>query len=141
MLPIIKAGAITLVAFIIVDFIWLGLAAAKLYQNQLGHLLNMQDGSLKANIPAAVATWILLVVGIMVFVVPRATESAPVLTALGLGALFGFLVYGVYDLTSYAVMKDWPFKIVIIDMLWGAFLCGISSALCAWLAGMFGYRF
>ena len=44
------------------------------------------------------------------------------LYVLGMGALFGFVAYATYDLTNLATMKDFPLKIVLIDLLWGTLL-------------------
>jgi uncharacterized membrane protein len=41
--------------------------------------------------------------------------------------LFGFSVYGVYDMTTLAVFKKWDIKLAIIDMVWGGFLFAFSK--------------
>jgi len=44
-------------------------------------------------------------------------------------AILGFLVYGVYEGTSYAVIKNWTFNTFIIDILWGTTLFFVSTKL------------
>ena len=44
-------------------------------------------------------------------------------------AILGFLVYGVYDGTSYAIIKNWTFNTFIIDILWGTTLFFVSTKL------------
>jgi len=40
--------------------------------------------------------------------------------------LFGFSLYGVYDLTCGAVFNNWNFRLALIDMIWGGFVYMIS---------------
>lgn len=39
--------------------------------------------------------------------------------------LFGFLLYGVYDTTNLATLKNWDPKIATVDMIWGGLLMSI----------------
>lgn len=43
--------------------------------------------------------------------------------------LLGFCIYGVYETTNYATLKDWPLRTVLIDTLWG----GTLFALITWI--------
>jgi uncharacterized membrane protein len=51
------------------------------------------------------------------------------MTTLLLSAVLGLIVYGVYDLTNYSVFSKWSFKVAIIDIVWGTFLCGAVGTL------------
>jgi len=81
------------------------------------------------NVPAALATWALIVAGIQFFVLPRAGHTPQVYALFLWGALYGLVLYGVYDLTNYAVVKGWPLTITVVDMLWGAFACAMATLL------------
>jgi len=48
-------------------------------------------------------------------------------TALLYGALMGFLMYAMYDLTNLTFLKDYPVNFVVIDIIWGTFLCAIIA--------------
>ena len=50
-----------------------------------------------------------------------------------MGALFGLVAYGTYDLTNLATIKGWSLKVTIIDLLWGGILTGTVSALTIWI--------
>ena len=132
-LKLIKLWGIGFVAFTVLDLIWIGVVASKLYHGQIGHLLNLVDGEMKVNIPAALATWVLIVGGIVLFVVPKVPADASLIAPLLWGALYGFILYGVYDLTNYAVLKGWPLAITLIDIGWGTFACGVTAGLIALL--------
>ena len=43
--------------------------------------------------------------------------------------LFGFLLYGVYDTTNLATLKNWDIKLASMDMIWGGVLMSILFAI------------
>jgi uncharacterized membrane protein len=47
--------------------------------------------------------------------------------ALLYGALFGFFTYMTFDLTNLAVLKDYPWTIAVIDIIWGVTLSASVS--------------
>lgn len=111
-------------AMVVVDAVWLGVIAQPFFTKYLSHLMTRHSGT----IPAALLTWLLLTIGLYVFVLPLATNGSRV-TAFGYGALFGMCVYGVYELTNYAIITKWALPVVIVDTLWGGFLCGTMTLL------------
>ncbi len=122
-----------LAGLVLLDLLWIGLVASSMYRNQIGFLLHITDGRMVVNFPAAIATWAALVTGIHLFVLPKASASGSILLLMLWGALFGFIVYAVYDLTNYAVIKNWPLTVTLVDICWGAFVCSMT-ALCMGLA-------
>lgn len=110
------------VIIVLLDLLWLGLIMKGFYEQIPGR------GDIRF-IPA-VLVWLLISAGIVLFVLPHATGW---LAALGWGALFGFILYAVYDLTNYAILAGWPVPVVIVDILWGCVLCGATSALLSFL--------
>ncbi len=110
------------VVFIVIDSVWLGIIANKLYKSQIGHLL-----ADKPNLIAAGVFYALFIVGIVVFVLNPAISSSSWKLALGLGALFGLITYATYDLTNLSTLKDFPLKITIIDLIWGTVLTASVS--------------
>lgn len=106
----------------ILDYIWLGFIAKKLYYAEMGKLLLN-----KPNMGAALAFYLIYVVGVLVFVVNPALAKESWQYALGIGALFGLVAYATYDLTNLATMKDFPLKIVIIDLAWGMLITAAVS--------------
>lgn len=111
----------TLVAFLAIDAVWLGLVAPKFYTGQIGHLMAPSPNFLAAGIFYA-----LYVVGILVFAVLPAQEVGP-MKALLLGALFGFFAYATYDLTNLSTLKNWPILVTVVDLAWGTFLTGTAA--------------
>jgi uncharacterized membrane protein len=105
------------------DYIWLGYVAKGLYSREMGQILRR-----KPYLPAALSFYAIYVVGVIVFVINPALAQDSVSYAAGYGALFGLIAYGTYDLTGLAVIKGFTTRIAIIDMLWGAALTAVMSA-------------
>lgn len=121
----LTAVAASVAGFLIVDGIWLGFVMREFYRTQLSSIGRMVDGRFAPVWPAALIVYVLLGVGIGVFVVPRASSAG---TAALSGALFGLVVYGVYDLTNYATLAGWPALVTIADILWGTSACALVAA-------------
>jgi uncharacterized membrane protein len=41
--------------------------------------------------------------------------------------ILGFVIYGVYETTTYALLKKWKLQTVMIDTLWGGILFGLTT--------------
>lgn len=113
----------TLAIFLVVDLIWLGVVAKDYYRSSIGHL--MGDGF---NIPAAVAFYLIYIMGVMMFAVLPAAQSGEWTRAAVLGAAFGFFAYATYDLTNLATLKNWPLGLALADMAWGSFVTSVAAA-------------
>ncbi len=48
--------------------------------------------------------------------------------AAGRGARLGLVVYAAYELTNWAMIRDWPLALVPVDIGWGVALTAIASA-------------
>jgi len=114
----------TLLAFLVLDGLWLGVLMARTYRSLLGSL--MLDRPLLA--PAAVF-YLLYVLGCVVFVVLPATSWQ---RAAGMGALLGLVAYGTYDLTNWATLKGWSAQLALMDMAWGALLTCVACTVGYW---------
>jgi len=119
---IIASYFLTLLVFLSLDLLWLGVIAKKFYRDSLSGFL-----SDKPKWAAAVTFYFLFIIGVFIFAIVPAIEQYDFAGAVRLGALFGFFTYATYDLTNLALLKNWPIKIVIIDILWGMFLTGTVS--------------
>ena len=107
----------TLIAFLAIDMVWLGLVARTFYRNYLGFLMTPT-----INWIAAVLFYLLFILGILVFVVVPGLQENSLKSTLLRAALFGLVTYATYDLTNLATVKNWPVLITVIDMAWGTVL-------------------
>ena len=115
------------------DYVWLGTFASDLYKKELGSFLRMSGSALQPIIWAALLVYIAIPVGIMFFVLPRISPTNLVSSALLWGALYGVVVYTVYDMTNYSLVRDWPLRVAVIDICWGGLLNAIATVAAAWL--------
>ena len=120
---------VTLLIFLLLDSVWLGVIADGFYQENIGHMLG------PVNWAAAIAFYLLYIAGILYFaVIPSASEAGiamPVLAAKK-GAVLGLVSYGTYDLTNLATLDGWPLAMVAIDLCWGTVLTATVSGLSSW---------
>jgi uncharacterized membrane protein len=106
----------------VLDFLWLGFVAKNLYANELSKLILE-----KPNMTAAIAFYIIYVIGVVVLVISPALANGSFWSAISYGALFGLVAYATYDLTNLATMNGFSLKVALIDMCWGAFLTAVTS--------------
>jgi uncharacterized membrane protein len=116
------AYAGTALVFFAIDMVWLTAIARSFYRDALGGLLLDPPNMIAAGLFYAV-----FIVGIVIFAVAPALAAGSWGRALLLGALFGFFTYATYDMTNLATLKGWPLKVVVVDILWGSALTGVSA--------------
>ena len=121
-IKLLASYVLTFAVFFILDMAWLGFIAKDLYRKHLGLFLSDQ-----INWTAAIIFYLLFIVGIFIFAILPSVEKNSLVSAITLGALFGFFTYATYDLTNLATLKGWPLNIVFIDIVWGMVLTGMVS--------------
>ena len=100
----------------------------------------VQGTAMKVNIPSAAICYVLIVLGLYYFVlrhiiVPNATSAAASIQTMRIGdgvraAFFlGILVYGVYETTTLAILRNWSPMTAVIDTTWGGTLFALSAYL------------
>jgi uncharacterized membrane protein len=123
--PLLARSLVGIPAFILLDALWLGLLMTSYYRDRLMPLARLDNGTFAPHWPSAVTVWVLLGAGIACFVSPRATSLA---SAAWSGAVFGFVVYGVYDFTNYSTLRQWPLSLALVDLAWGTVACAACAA-------------
>ena len=119
-MPIIKASISSL---LITTIVFLGLDSIYLFTmrdffNKVVH--RVQGSPLQINLVGAILCYATLVAGLFYFIL---RTNASLMDAF----LLGLFVYGVYETTTYALLKNWSFKAVILDTTWGGILFALSS--------------
>lgn len=107
---------VSAIIFIVIDFVYLNVMKGY-FDNQI----KMVQGSpIKMNYLGAALCYILLIIGINYFIIkPRRSVSD--------AFLLGIIIYGVYETTNYALLKNWSILTVIIDTLWGGLLFAATT--------------
>ena len=117
----IKTFFIALLFFFIIDVFWIYFVATPMYKQEVGSLMELK-------VPPALIFYIVFLLGLIFFVI-NPNQSNTLLNVFLIGAFFGLVTYGTYDLTVYASMNIFSLKLVIADILWGMFLSGAVAAL------------
>jgi len=123
----LKLLAIVLPICLLIDLFWLGIVMKDFYSQELGELARRRGAFLAPRWGAALLVYLLIPGGIVMFVRPLLGEHGTAWQAFGWGALFGLVLYGVYDLTNLAVLEKWTVRMTLVDMTWGCVLCGTIS--------------
>ena len=123
-----KNYVITLLVFLILDAIWLGVIARRLYQSQIGFLMAKKPKWVVAGV-----FYLLFVAGLVVFCVSPSVGEGSLVRAAGRAALFGLVTYATYDLTNLATLEGWPLTVTAIDLVWGTFLSTATTLISVWL--------
>ena len=119
----LAAYAGTAAVMVALDMLWLGVIAKPLYQQGIGHLMADQP-----RIAVAVLFYLLYAAGVVIFAVSPQTGGTAWPVTLVMAALFGFFAYATYDLTNLATLRDWPLRLVLIDMAWGTLVSTAAAA-------------
>lgn len=131
-MPSLIAYGSALVVFVLVDMIWLGTMAGRLYKPTLGDIMLPQF-----NLGAAVVFYLLYPSGLVIFAINPALKLGSLSTALIYGALFGFFTYATYDLTNQATLRNWSTLLTVVDIAWGTVLGAITAASAFWITSRF----
>jgi uncharacterized membrane protein len=119
-MTLITLYAVTLVVFLAIDALMLAFVMKPLFARHIGHLM-----AEPIRMTPAVAFYAAYVAGVIYLVSwPALTQGAPLLLP---AAVIGFLAYGTYEFTSYAVMRDWHWSMVLTDTAWGTVLTAASA--------------
>jgi len=112
----------SLLAFIVIDFVWLGLIMAGFYREQLGFIL-----AENFNLFVAGIFYFIYTAGVFIFAVLPSVREGKWQRAALLGSLLGFVAYATYDLSNLATLKGWPVIVVLVDIVWGSLLTSITA--------------
>ncbi len=104
------------------DIVWLGVVARGFYRSQLGHLMRPD-----VRWVPAVLFYLIYVAALVVIVAIPAVEKQSFQRAVLLGGFFGLAAYAAYDLTSLALIRDYPTVVAVVDLAWGTVLSAVVS--------------
>ena len=117
----IKTFIIALIFFCIIDVFWIYFVATPMYKQEVAALMQLK-------ITPAILFYIIFLVGLIFFVI-NPNHGNTLVNVFMIGALYGLVTYGTYDLTVYATMNIFSLKLVVADILWGMILSGSVATL------------
>lgn len=113
----------TSVIFLVADAVMLRAVLQPMFARHLGEAL--YPGGFR--LLPAVLFYFTYMFGVLYFAGwPALRDGVPAQAALN-GAILGFVAYGTYELTSWAVMRDWHPQMVAIDLAWGTVVTGAAA--------------
>lgn len=112
MINILKLSVIVL----LIDIIFLYIIK-DLFNKQI---ISIQNSKLELNFIGAALSYIFIILSLYWFIIK---DNKKLIDAF----ILGLCIYGVYEYTNYALLKNWNFQTTIIDTLWGGFLFTLST--------------
>ena len=107
---------ISAILLISIDFIYLNITKGYFSRQ----IKSVQGSPMVINYLGAAISYILLITAINYFIIkPRKSVSD--------AFLLGIVIYGVYETTNYALLKNWSLLTVLIDTLWGGILFATTT--------------
>ena len=119
----VKALVLSVIFFLVLDALFIG-AFMKDWQSLL---LRVQGEKMEVRMLSALAVYVIMILAWVYFVYRPFLVHKSVGEAVKTGAILGFCIYGVFELTNFAIIKKWDLKFVVMDTLWGASLYALVS--------------
>lgn len=115
----LKKILVAIFVLLILDILWINFYMGGQYKKMVPKI---QGSELEMKFVFAMFAYVLMVVGLVFFVLPNISDETPMKDSLLYGGLFGIILYGVYDFTAGAVLKDWDTPLAMKDIAWGGFV-------------------
>tara|TARA_Y100000591_G_C21829413_1_gene698680 strand:+ start:1733 stop:2116 length:384 start_codon:yes stop_codon:yes gene_type:complete len=112
----IKNILISSVVLLTLDSVYLNMVSG--YFNKI--IKNIQGTKIQLNYYGAIYCYIFLILGLNYFVLEN--NESPIKAGI-----LGLVIYGVYEGTNYAILKNWTPTAVILDTLWGGVLFYLTA--------------
>lgn len=124
-----KNFSVALISFLILDFVWLGFIVKDFNLRQLANIGRIENGQFDLAYFPAFLIYVLMALAVVIFVLPKVAGEASVVWPFLWGALLGLIVYGVYDLTNLAILKNYPLHFALLDIAWGTVVFGVVTVI------------
>lgn len=136
MLNQLKVFVLVIIVMGLVDYLWIGQLMQGFYVEQMRSIGRIgPEDKFVPLMSAAVIVYLFLAFGLFYFVLQGGEAVGAPWTELALkGLLFGLCVYAVYDFTNLATLKDWTWKLALVDAAWGGVLCAATAVLTSLIA-------
>ena len=120
MLQAVSLYLVTAGVFLSLDLLGIRYLIRPVFQRHIGDLL---ADPLRLG-PAALF-YLAYVAGLVTLVsLPAIKTGAPLVVP---ALIIGLMAYGTYEFTSWSVMKDWHWTMVVTDVTWGGVLTAVSA--------------
>lgn len=102
------------------------------YLTSIGDFFNknikkIQGSPIKMKYLGAIICYPLMIFGLYYFIIKNKSNYKTKGAMIRDAAILGWIIYGVYESTNYAIIDKWNLEMVIIDGLWGGVLFGLTT--------------
>lgn len=115
-LDFLKLAIILLIIIGIIDIAYLSIFG-KFFNNAI---IKLQGSKLKIKYIPAILCYLLLMFIIYYFIISKNAKPREAF-------ILGICIYGVYELTNYAILNNWPLEMVFLDTIWGGILFFLTT--------------
>uniref|UniRef100_A0A6C0C530 DUF2177 family protein n=1 Tax=viral metagenome TaxID=1070528 RepID=A0A6C0C530_9ZZZZ len=91
---------------------------------------SVQKATMEVNYISALMTYLITICGLYYFIIK---DRRSILDAV----ILGMFVYGVFAWTNYSLLKNWSFRVAIIDTVWGGILFGLTTMSLQYIENVF----
>lgn len=106
------------VILVLLDSVYLKLISGRFTEQ----IKKVQGTKLELDLYSTVLCYLFLVFGLNYFIIRKNKSPTDAF-------LLGFVIYGVYELTSKALLTKWSWSTVVIDTVWGGVLFALTTML------------
>lgn len=125
----LKAFFASVVSFIFLDLLWFNFAVKNFNLQQLAEVGRIKDGQFDVIYIPAIIAYLLMALAVTLFLRPTFKLQDSNWKIFLKSALMGIIIYGIYDLTNLALLKNYPMIFAVVDMSWGTFAFGVVGTL------------
>ncbi len=112
----LKVIAVLSVVLLVTDLIVLNILG-KIFNTQV---ISVQGSPIKMDLIAASLSYVFIITILYKFIISTHQKIKDAF-------LLGLLTYGIYELTTKALLKEWKWSTVIIDSVWGGVLFAFTT--------------
>lgn len=108
--------AISIILFPLIDYFYLSSSSS--FFNSM--MIQIQGSKIELDYLSTFLCYVFLIAALSYFIFEK---DGVVLD----GFMLGFFIYGVYETTNKAIIKNWQWEAVALDTLWGGILYGLTT--------------
>lgn len=113
---------IVVVVFLLIDITFINFVTGPLFNDMIR---NIQGTEIELRPVVGLLAYVVMAISLYYFVVQdkRVLEQQDIIDAM----VLGFVLFATFDLTNYAIFKDYELSTALIDMAWGTTLFGVTA--------------
>lgn len=112
---------ISLLVFVLLDAFWFSVFMGDFARAELLGLLDIKNGLIDVKFIYACLAYFSMSIAASVFLAPLIKRFSLQKTLI-YSALMGFILYGIFDFTNMALLKNYSLSFLILDITWGTLI-------------------